>query len=57
MHPSGYSNHPAHFGPKLGFAWSPGSSTKTSIRGGYGIYFNRTEGELTLQNLGAAPYG
>ncbi len=21
---SGYSNHPAHFGPRVGFAWSPG---------------------------------
>jgi len=54
---SGYSNHPAHFGPKLGFAWSPGTSGKTSLRGGYGIYFNRTEEEVTLQNLGAAPWG
>ena len=54
---SGYSNHPAHFGPKIGFAWSPGASGKTSIRGGYGIYFNRTEEELTLQNLNAPPWG
>ena len=54
---AGYNNHPAHFGPKLGFAWSPGGSGKTSIRGGFGIYFNRTEEEVTLQNLGAPPWG
>lgn len=54
---SGYHNHPAHFGPKLGFAWSPGSVGKTSIRGGFGIYFNRTEEEVALQNLGELPYG
>lgn len=58
--PSGYQNHPWHFGPKLGFAWSPeagaftGGAGKTSIRGGFGIYFNRTEGEVTLQNLGSS---
>jgi hypothetical protein len=54
---SGYTNHPAHFGPRLGFAWSPGKGGKTSVRGGFGIYFNRTEEELTLQNLGAPPWG
>jgi len=60
---SGYYNHPWHFGPKFGFAWSPqagrltGAAGKTSLRGGFGIYFNRTEEELTLQNLGAPPWG
>jgi len=59
---SGYHNHPWHFGPKLGFAWSPeagrltGGAGKTSIRGGFGVYFNRTEGEVTLQNLNLPPY-
>ena len=60
---SGYNNHPAHFGPKIGFAWSPsgnrltGGQGKTSVRAGYGTYFNRTEEEATLQNLGAPPWG
>lgn len=53
---SGYFNHPAHFGPRFGFAYSPGSSGKTSIRGGLGIYYNRPEEELTLENLGAPPF-
>ncbi|HKW75933.1 MAG TPA: carboxypeptidase-like regulatory domain-containing protein [Terriglobales bacterium] len=53
-----------HLGPRFGFAWSPdlgmisgGSTSKFSIRGGYGIYFNRTEEETALQNLGAPPFG
>lgn len=45
-----------HFGPRFGFAWSPGESGKWSIRGGYGIYFNRSLEEQTLQFLGDAPY-
>jgi len=52
-----------HFGPRLGFAYSPdfgrwtGGAGKTSIRGGFGIYYNRSEEELNLQDLGAPPFG
>jgi hypothetical protein len=45
-----------HFGPRLGFAWSPGASGKWSVRGGYGIYFNRELEEQTLQFLSAPPF-
>ncbi|HEV2493156.1 MAG TPA: carboxypeptidase-like regulatory domain-containing protein [Terriglobia bacterium] len=45
-----------HFGPRLGFAWSPGQSGKWSIRAGWGIYFNRSLEEQTLQFLGDPPY-
>lgn len=45
------------FAPRLGFAWSPGKSLKWSVRGGFGIYYNRTEEELTLQGLTNAPFG
>jgi hypothetical protein len=53
-----------HFGPRVGFAWSPdwsnrltGGPGKTSIRGGFGLYFNRSEEELNLQDLGVPPFG
>jgi hypothetical protein len=60
--PSGYNTGYAHFGPRLGFAWAPhwgwltGGPGKFSIRAGVGVYFNRAEEELTLQNLLAPPF-
>ena len=54
---SGYYSHYDHFGPRFGFAYAPGSGThQFVVRGGFGVYFNRSEEELTLQNLGAVPF-
>lgn len=54
-----------HFGPRLGFAWSPTSGPsaiigesgahKFSVRAGFGMYFNRDQEEGQLQNLGDTP--
>lgn len=44
------------FAPRAGFAWSPGNSEKWSIHGGFGIYYNRSEEELALQNLFTPPF-
>ncbi|HVN94054.1 MAG TPA: carboxypeptidase regulatory-like domain-containing protein [Terracidiphilus sp.] len=54
-----------HFGPRLGFAWSPSGGPegliggagahKLSIRGGIGLYYNRDAQEGQLQNLGDIP--
>jgi len=55
--------HYDEIGPRLGFAWSPnlgrisGGPGKLSIRGGFGIYYNRTEEESSLQTLGTPPFG
>ncbi len=46
-----------HFGPRFGFAWSPSQASKWSVRGGYGVYFNRTLSEQTLQFVLSSPYG
>jgi hypothetical protein len=49
-----------HFGPRVGFAYAPGTSGgragKLSIRGGVGYYYNRAEEEGILQNLGTPPF-
>jgi hypothetical protein len=54
-----------HFGPRVGFAWSPSlgpsaliganGAHNLSIRGGFGIYYNRDAQEGQLQNLDDPP--
>ncbi len=50
-------------GPRFGFAWSPdlgwlsGAPGKFSVRGGFGIYYNRSEEETSLNNLATPPFG
>jgi hypothetical protein len=54
-----------HFGPRLGFAWSPGAGPahllgaagahKFVVRGGFGMYWNRDAEEGQLQNLSDPP--
>ncbi|HMD87019.1 MAG TPA: carboxypeptidase-like regulatory domain-containing protein [Terriglobia bacterium] len=53
---STYGSSLRHFAPRLGFAWSPDSARKWSIRGGFGIYYNQIEEEVTLQNLQSPPF-
>jgi hypothetical protein len=55
-----------HFGPRIGFAWSPSSGPSKlignpgahefAVRGGFGIYYNRDAQEGQLQNLSDPPF-
>ncbi len=57
----GPTTHYDHFGPRVGFAWSPTQgpskiigepgSHSLSVRGGFGVYYNRDQEEQSLQNL------
>jgi hypothetical protein len=60
---SGFHQHNDHLAPRFGFAYAPdwgslsgGKGQKFVIRGGFGVYFNRTEEELALQQLGDPPF-
>ncbi|MFY9908699.1 MAG: carboxypeptidase-like regulatory domain-containing protein [Candidatus Sulfotelmatobacter sp.] len=53
--PAGMTSTYYHaFAPRIGVAWSPGRSGKTSIRAGWGIFYNPIE-ELVLAQFGAEP--
>jgi outer membrane receptor protein involved in Fe transport len=42
------------FAPRIGMAWSPGTSGKTSFRAGWGLFYNPIE-QLVLAQFGAEP--
>jgi len=42
------------FAPRIGIAWSPGTSGKTSIRTGWGMFYNPIE-QLVLEQFSAEP--
>ncbi|HVT95996.1 MAG TPA: carboxypeptidase-like regulatory domain-containing protein [Acidobacteriaceae bacterium] len=62
----GPTTHYDHFGPRVGFAWSPSSGPEKligangshdfSVRGAFGVYFNRDQEEQSLQNLTDPPF-
>src|SRR3954471_10015301 len=53
--PGGLTNtYHGSWAPRIGIAYSPGSSGKNSIRAGFGIFYNPIE-QLVLEQLGAQP--
>ena len=55
--PSAYQTNAAYFSPRFGFAWTPGGSGgKTSIRGGFGMYYDRIEGNIIFPVISNPPF-
>jgi hypothetical protein len=45
-------------GPRTGFAWRVlGDSSRMILRGGYGLYFSRTTGQVQTQTTTTQPFG
>ena len=49
---------PLHnLGPRFGFAWRPlASSNRVVLRGGYGVFYTRTNGNSVLQTVVSPPF-
>ena len=50
-----YDNDPNNFGPHVGFAWDPWGNGRTSVRAGYGVYFDSILGAVVSQSRNVFP--
>ena len=48
-------NRGIQFGPRVGFAWDPSGNGSTSVRGGFGVFYNRQSLDVTLNNYTTQP--
>jgi hypothetical protein len=54
--PRGFYKPENLFAPRLSFAYSPFNSDKTAIRGGFGMFFDKPEGNIIFGQPGVVPF-
>lgn len=53
--PRGFYQDHHLFAPRFSFAWTPTGSADTAVRGGFGLFFDRPEGNLLFGGGGNGP--
>jgi hypothetical protein len=44
------------FGPRIGFSFSPLNNGKTVVRGGFGIFYDKPEGNIIFGQQASNPF-
>src|SRR5262245_22604029 len=54
--PLGFYQPSDRLGPRFGFSWGPLNDDKTVVRGGFGMYYDKVEGNLIFSQVNVPPF-